>query len=105
MILTSDDGHKNLFPDVPVIGFKNNKNLKTHLVSSQLLDSDEEGRYKPCGGKRPPCHLSENMKDTCTFKSKHLDEIHKINEKYNCNSKMAVYLIECWTCGEHKHWE
>ena len=41
------------------------------------------------------------MKDACTFKSKHLDEIHKINKKYNCNSKMAVYLIECKICGEH----
>ena len=40
------------------------------------------------------------MKDTCTFKSKHLNESHKINKKYNCNSKMAVYLIECDKCGE-----
>ena len=29
-----------------------------------------------------------------------MDEIHKINKKYNCNSKMAVYLIECQICGE-----
>ena len=40
------------------------------------------------------------MKDTCTFKSKHLNEVHKTNKKYNCNSKMAVYLIECEICGE-----
>ena len=40
------------------------------------------------------------MKDTCTFKSKHLNEVHKINKKYNCNSKIAVYLIECEICGE-----
>ena len=26
--------------------------------------------------------------------------IHKINKNYNCNSKMAVYLIECKICGE-----
>ena len=76
-------------------GFKNNKNFKARLVRSQLPDTDEVGRSKPCGGKRPPCHLCENMKDTCTFKSKHLNEVHKINKKYNCNSKMAVYLIEC----------
>ena len=100
MILASDDGHKKVFPDVPMIGFKNNKNLKAHLVRSQLPDLDEVGRSKPCGGKRPPCHLCENMKDTCTFKSKHLNEVHKINKKYNCNSKMAVYLIECEICGE-----
>ena len=83
-----------------MIGFKINKNLKAHLVTSQLPELDELGRSKLCGGKRPPCHLCENMKDTCTFKSKHLNEIHKINKKYNCNSKMAVYLIECEICGE-----
>ena len=83
-----------------MIGFKKNKNLKAHLVRSQLPDLDEVGRSKPCGGKRPPCHLCENMKDMCTFKSKHLNEVHKIDKKYNCNSKMAVYLIECEICGE-----
>ena len=36
----------------------------------------------------------------CTFKSRHLNEVHKISKKYNCNSKMAVYLIECEICGE-----
>ena len=40
------------------------------------------------------------MKDTCTFQSKHLNEVHKINKKYNCKSKMTVYLIECEICGE-----
>ena len=81
-----------------MIGFKINQNLKAHLVKSQLPDKDEVGRSKPCG--EPLCHLCENMKDTCTFKSKHLNEVHKINKKYNCNSKMAVYLIECEICGE-----
>ena len=57
VILASDDGHKKVFPDVPMIGFKINKNLKAHLVRSQLPDLDEVGRSKPCGGKRPPCHL------------------------------------------------
>ena len=49
---------------------------------------------KLCGGKKPPSHSCKKIKDTCTFKSKHLDEIHKINKKNNCNSKMAVYLVE-----------
>ena len=100
MILASDDGHKKVFPDVPLIGFKNNKNLKAHLVGSQSTDLDEEGRSKPFARRRTPCHFCQNIKDTCTFKSKHLDEIHIINKKYNCNSKMAVYLTECKICGE-----
>ena len=100
MILASDDGHKKVFPDVSMTGFKINKNLKAHLVRSQLPDFNEVGRSKPFGKKRAPCRLCGNMKDTCTFKSKHLNEVHKINKKYNCNSKMAVYLIECGICGE-----
>ena len=38
VIFTSDDGHKKVFPDVPMIGFKINKILKAHLVRSQLPD-------------------------------------------------------------------
>ena len=87
VILASDDGHKKVFPHVPMIGFKNNKNLKAHMIRSQLPDLDEVGRSKLCGGKKHPCHLYDNMKEKCTYKSKHLDEMHKINKKYNCNSE------------------
>ena len=38
VILAFDDGHKKVFPDVPTIGFKINKNLKARLVRSQLPD-------------------------------------------------------------------
>ena len=34
VIIASDDGHEKVFPDVPMINFKNNKNLKAHLVRS-----------------------------------------------------------------------
>ena len=47
MILASADGHKKVFPSVPMIDFKINKNLKAHLVRSQLSDLDEVGRSKP----------------------------------------------------------
>ena len=68
MILATDDGHKKVSPKVPMIGFKNNKNLKAHLVRSQLSTLDEVRESKPCGGKRPTCYLCENMKNTYTFK-------------------------------------
>ena len=38
-------------------------------------------------------------KTRALLKSK-LNEVHKISKKYNCSSKMAVYLIECQICGE-----
>ena len=100
MILASCNWHKEVFPDVPMIGFQNNENLKAHLLRSQLPDLDEVSKSKSCVGKRPPCYVCENMKDTCTFKSKHLHEVNKINKKYNCNSKMELYLIEYQIRGE-----
>ena len=36
----------------------------------------------------------------CTFKRKLLSEVHKINKYYNCNLKMAVYVIGFEICGE-----
>ena len=81
MILASDDEHKKVFPVVPMTGFKINKNFKTHLVRSQSPDVDEVGRSKPCGGKRSLCQLCQVMRSTLTFKSKHSNEVHKINKK------------------------
>ena len=41
MILAADDGHKKVFPDAPMIGFKINKNVKAQLVRSPLPDLGE----------------------------------------------------------------
>ena len=53
VILGCDEDHKRVFPEVPITGFKNNKNLKSHLVRAALPDINEVGRCEPCGGKRP----------------------------------------------------
>ena len=100
VIVACDEGHKKVFPKVPVIGFKNNKNLKSHLVRAALPDINKVGRCEPCGGKRPPCQLCSNTKNTSFLKSKHSNEVYQIKKNFNCNSKMAVYLTECRVCGK-----
>ena len=70
VVLACDEDRKKVFPEVPIIGFNNNKNLKSHLVRATLPDINKLGRYKPCGGNRPPCQLCSNIKNTSTFKSK-----------------------------------
>ena len=101
VILTCDEAHKKVFPEVPIIGVKNNKNLKSHLVRAAFPDINEVGRCEPCGGKKPPCQLCSNMKNTSTFKSKYSNEAYQIKKNFNCNSKMlVVYLIECRVCGK-----
>ena len=48
VIPASEDEHKKAFPDVPMIDFKNNKNLKAHLLRLHLPDLDKVDQSKPC---------------------------------------------------------
>ena len=97
VILACDEAHKKVFPEVPIFGFNINKNLKSHSVRAVLPDINEVGRCEPCGGKRPPCRLCSNIKNTSTFKSKHSNElsnyVYQTKKNFNCNSKIVVYLI------------
>ena len=70
VILACVEGHKKVFPEVPIT---------------------EVDRCEPCGGKRSPSQLSSNMKNTSTFKGKHSNEVYKINT-------MVIYLIEFRVC-------
>ena len=51
LLLTPDVAHKAVFTNVPIIGFKNDRSLKDHLVRAVLPKVDAEGRSKPCGGR------------------------------------------------------
>ena len=44
VILAFDEAHKKVFREVLIIGFKNNKNLKSNLVRVALLGINEVGR-------------------------------------------------------------
>ena len=63
LTLASDDGHKKVFPDVPLIGFKINKNLKAHLVRSQLPELVEVCRSHRCEEK----DLADEIWKTCAI--------------------------------------
>ena len=94
IIFACDEDHEEEFTDVSIIGFKNNKNLKSHLARTALTDINKVGRWEPCGGKRYPCQLCSNMKNTSTFKSKYSYEASQIDKNFICYSKMVVYLIQ-----------
>ena len=44
VIFACDEDNKKVFPEVLIIGFKSNKNLKSHLVRAALPDMNEVGR-------------------------------------------------------------
>ena len=68
LLLTPDQSYKKVFSEVPIIGFKNAKSLKDHLVRAVLPQLDREGRYKPCEGENPSCEVCHSVKETTKFK-------------------------------------
>ena len=57
ILLAPHGWHRNVFTDIPRIGFKNGKSLKGHLVRSVLPKIDVGGNTGPSGEKILPCEL------------------------------------------------
>ena len=67
-------------------------------MRAALPDINEVRRCEPCCGKRLPCQLGSNLKNTSNFKRKYSNEVYQRKKNFNCNSKMVVYLTECRVC-------
>ena len=65
ILLTPNKEHKKVSPDVPVVGFRDGKNLMDHLVRAKLPKLDERGRCEPCGKKT--CLVCDSISTTTTF--------------------------------------
>ena len=51
ILLTPNKEHKKVFPNVPVIGFQNGKDLKDFLVRETLPILNGSARCESCGKK------------------------------------------------------
>ena len=96
-LLALDKEHKKVFPDVPVVGFRNGKSLKDYLVRATPPKTNE--RCEPCGKKT--CLVCNSIRTTTTFTTEACGEIFKIQSgPLNCNSEKVLYLLKCKVCGE-----
>ena len=99
LLLTPDVARKAVFTNVPIIGLKNDRSLKDHLVRAVLLKVDAEGGSKPCGGKKRSCEVCKSVNDTSYFKRKDTDEMFNILKgPLGSNSNHVIYLFECKQC-------
>ena len=96
LLLTPDQAHKKIFSEVLIIGFKNAKSLKDHLVRAALPQLDREGRSKPYDGENRSCKVCVSVKDTTKFKKAESEETFDILKgPLDCNSNNVIYLFEC----------
>ena len=99
MLSAPDKDHKKVFPDVPVVGFRNGKSFKGYLIRAALPKSNETERCEPCGKKT--CLVYNSIRSTTTLTREACGEISKIQSGHlNCNSENVLYLLKCKVCGE-----
>ena len=92
LLLTVDQAHGRVFSDVPIIGFKNAKSLKDHLVRAALPQLDREWISEQCEGANRSCEVCESVKNTTNF-TKTLSEetFYILKGPLDCNSNNVIY--------------
>ena len=99
MLLAPDKEHKKVFPDVPVVGFRNGKSLKDYLVRAALPKTNETGRCEPCGKKT--CLVYNSIITTTIFTTEACGEVFKIQSgRVNCKSEKTLYILKCKLFGK-----
>ena len=99
ILLAPDKEHKKVFPEVPIVGFRNGKSLKDYLVRAVLAKMDNAGGSEPCG--KGTCQVCDHIITTNTFTTKACGEVFKIQSgPLNCNSEKVLYLLRCKICDD-----
>ena len=84
LLLAPDREHKEVFSDVPAVGFRNGKSLKDYLVRAALPKTNETRRCEPYGEKT--CLVCNSVRTTTTFTTEACGESFKIqSDPLNCN--------------------
>ena len=68
ILLAPDELQKEVFPEVPIVGFRNGKSLKNYLVRTALPKMDNAGGSEPCG--KGTCQVCDHIITTNTFTTK-----------------------------------
>ena len=88
-----------VFPDVPVVRFRNGKSLKGCLFRAALRKTNETGRCEPRGKKTFSVYNS--VRTTASFTMEACREIFKTqNSPLNCNSEKVLNLFKYKVCDE-----
>ena len=94
ILLAPGKEHKKVFPEVPIVGFRNGKSLKDCLVRAALPKMDNAGESEPCG--KSTCQVCDHIITTNIFTTKACWEVFKIQSgPLNYNSQKVFYLLRC----------
>ena len=97
--LAPDNEHKKVFPEVPIVGFRNYKSLKDYLERAALPKMYNARGSEPC--REGTCQVRDHIITTNTFTTKACGEVFKVQSgPLNCNSEKVLYLLRCKICDD-----
>ena len=97
ILLTPNEEHKKVFPNVPVVEFRNGKSLKVFLIRVTLPKPNENGRCEPCGKRS--CLVCDSISAATTFRTEACQETFKIQSGFlTHHSEKVFYLLKCKVC-------
>jgi hypothetical protein len=79
------------------VAFRRPRNIKDHLVRSDIKQKNMEPGSHPC--REPKCLTCPFMLNTKEYTSHYTKSSYKIKGAFNCQSTDIIYLISCKQCG------
>ena len=99
LLLAPDGKHREVFEEIPMVGFRNAKSLKDFLVRAKLPKENVTLGCFKC--KKCNCQICNILEESATFTDRAQSRVYDIRQgPLNCNSMNIVYLIQCNVCGK-----
>ena len=98
--MSKDPKAKEIFPQPPMIAFKQPPNLKRKLCQAKLPTKTLHQKRKLTGTKpcNKPCSICPYVLQSKEFISTHTKEKFKMTDTFTCSTKGIIYLTTCSKC-------
>jgi hypothetical protein len=98
--MTKDPVTKAIFPQPPMIAFRQPPNLKNKLCRAKLPTTKQHQRRQMTGTKpcNKPCGICPYILKSKEFISTHTNEKFNMTGIYTCSTKGVIYLTTCSKC-------
>ncbi len=99
--LTKDQKMLKIFPQPPMVAYKQPPNLKSVLCRAKLPQNTHSKRrlvgMQPCN---KPCNVCPYIKKTKTFTSNHSKQSFPLKGLFTCATTGVIYLVSCLKCNK-----
>ena len=93
-MLLSDPATRTIFPELPLVSYRRDRNLRDYLVHSAERSDSDAGTFA-C--RHPRCLTCRHTSSQTILQSP--KRLYTIRDRFTCQSENVVYSIICRRCG------